>query len=359
MNPTARNYLRYTSWPIIAAMVALMVVGVTAIRISEKSTTDLAGFSQKQAIFAMAGLGVFVLMTLVPYVHLGRLSYAIFALTMLSLVGIFALHPIRGSHRWIPLGPIMVQPSEIAKFSVIIMLAWYLRYGSNYRRLLGLIVPFVLTLLPMALVLIEPDLGTALLFPPTLMFMLFIAGARLRHLAVILLLGLLLVFVPVLLPVDKAQLAQQRSWFSTRTLGPLKFYSLNDAPPSATRPAAPSDRPELPVAYCRVQLGQGSVYDLQPLALRVMMGTDQTAERYQRVYAWLNPDDERLARGKGYQPRSRARCSGPAARPGEATGTTTTRSSSFCPMTMTISSSAWSVASGACSGAWACSCCTA
>ena len=204
MNPTARNYLRYTSWPIIAAMVALMVVGVTAIRISEKSTTDLAGFSQKQAIFAMAGLGVFVLMTLVPYVHLGRLSYAIFALTMLSLVGIFALHPIRGSHRWIPLGPIMVQPSEIAKFSVIIMLAWYLRYGSNYRRLLGLIVPFVLTLLPMALVLIEPDLGTALLFPPTLMFMLFMAGARLRHLAVILLLGLLLVFVPVLLPVDKA-----------------------------------------------------------------------------------------------------------------------------------------------------------
>ncbi len=296
MNATIKNYLRYTSWPIIAAMLALMAIGVTAIRVSERADVDMAGFASKQVVFAVIGLGVFVLMTLVPYQRLGRLSYVLFALTMALLAGIFALPANRGSHRWISVGPIMVEPSEIAKFAMIMMLAWYLRYGDNYRRLLGLIVPFVLTLLPMGLILLEPDLGTALLFPPTLLFMLYVAGARLRHLVVILGMCLFLVFVPWLLPVGAAKFHEQRAGFVTRKLGPVTFYSVDASKPWRKRP-------EVPVAYCRFQWGKGPVYDLQPLSLRLMMGTDQTAERARRVAAWLRPDDERLQRDKGYQPR--------------------------------------------------------
>ena len=75
--------------------------------------------------------------------------------------------------------------------SLIIALAWYLRYRQSYRRLVGLIVPFVITLVPLGLILMEPDLGTALLLLPTLMVMLFLAGAKLRHLLVIAGLGAL------------------------------------------------------------------------------------------------------------------------------------------------------------------------
>ena len=296
MNSTLNNYFRYTSWPIIAAMITLMVIGITAIQVSERADVDMTGFASKQVVFSFIGLGVFVLMTLVPYQRLGRLSYALFALTMILLVGIFALPAIRGSHRWIPVGPIMVQPSEIAKFSMIIMLAWYLRYGDNYRRLLGLIVPFVLTMLPMALILLEPDLGTAMLFPPTLLFMLYVAGARMRHLIVILGMSVFLVIVPWLLPVDATAFQEQRARFRTSHLGPVTFYSVDTS-------VSWRKRPEVPVAYCRFQWGKGPIYDLQPLSLRLMMGTDQTAERARRVAAWLRPDDERLQRDKGYQPR--------------------------------------------------------
>ena len=50
------------------------------------------------------------------------------------------------------------------KLTYIIMLGWYLRYGDHYRRMRGLIVPFVLAFVPMGLILYEPDLGTALLY---------------------------------------------------------------------------------------------------------------------------------------------------------------------------------------------------
>jgi rod shape determining protein RodA len=73
----------------------------------------------------------------------------------------------------------------------ILALAWYLRYRSNYRSLSALIGPFALTLLPMVLILLEPDLGTVLLMMPILFTMLFVAGAKAKHLLIIILMALL------------------------------------------------------------------------------------------------------------------------------------------------------------------------
>ena len=81
----------------------------------------------------------------------------------------------------------MIQPSEFCKVAYILALAWYLRFRSNYRKFLGLIGPFALTLLAMALILLEPDLGTVILMMPILFSMLFVAGAKVKHLLIILL----------------------------------------------------------------------------------------------------------------------------------------------------------------------------
>jgi len=197
MLDTLRRYLRYTSWPIIAAMLALITVGVLAIGVSERADAHMKGFAQKQVVFAFVGVAVFVAATVVPYQVLGRLAYPLFALTLALLVLVLFLPAIRHSHRWIDLKVVLVQPSEIAKISFIILLAWYLRRGEHYRKLLGLAVPFVLTLVPMALILIEPDLGTALLLLPTLYIMLFMAGAKLRHLLGIVAVATMVVFLPV------------------------------------------------------------------------------------------------------------------------------------------------------------------
>jgi rod shape-determining protein RodA len=204
-------YLRRTRWPIVAAMAALMVLGVAAIRVSERSEPSLAGFASRQTRFAVVAAGAFAAATLIPFWKIGRAAYPLFAATLGLLVAVFFFEPVRDAHRWIDVGVFKIQPSELAKLSYIILLAWYLRNRESYRRLRGLIVPFVLTFVPLGLILKEPDLGTALLFLPTLFFMLFMAGARLRHLLGILAMAAVLVLLPLPSRLDASMDARERA----------------------------------------------------------------------------------------------------------------------------------------------------
>jgi len=183
-------------------MLALIAVGIMAISISEQSQQgDGLTRAHKQIIFACMGMLCFIGATVVPYHRLGPLAYVIFGVTLVLLVFVFIPTPLtvprNGARRWIGVSEFSIQPSEIAKLSFIILLAWYLRNTDNYRRLRGLAIPFVLTLIPMVLVLKEPDLGTSLLLLPTLFFMLFMAGAKLRHLLGIVAIAAVLIFIPL------------------------------------------------------------------------------------------------------------------------------------------------------------------
>ena len=156
----------------------------------------------RQAFYFVTGV-ILMLMTLIPsYRRIGQYSYWIYWLLIGLLVILLAdkygsryglnlplISPRNNSWRWIQLGPFSIQPSEFMKVAQILALAYYLRYRNSYRRWSGLIQPFLLTLLPMGLILKQPDLGTVLMFLPVLFMMLFVAGARLRHLATIVLLA--------------------------------------------------------------------------------------------------------------------------------------------------------------------------
>src|SRR5207249_3217566 len=105
---------------------------------------------------------------------------------------------LTGSRRWIGWGPITVQPSELAKVTVIFFLAtWFSRYEKTDRKLLlGFIIPLAIISLPAALVLGEVDLGTTALIGTTAFVVMFIAGTNslwLGGLALTGLCGLLLV----------------------------------------------------------------------------------------------------------------------------------------------------------------------
>ncbi len=257
-----RTYLRFPSWPIILAMLVLMGIGLMAISASERADPTMQGFATKQTVFAAVAVLAFVGITFVSYQVVGRFAYSLFAVTLAMLVLVLMLPAIRGSRRWIDLGVIALQPSELAKLSFIILLAWYLRMGDHYRKLLGLAVPFVLTFVPMGLVLIEPDLGTSLLFLPTLYVMLFMAGAKLRHL-----LGIVgLATVLLLLPVP---------------------HKLSEDMKSSER----LDREAL-AYWCDPNTGRA--VSAAPL---VKMKRHQVS----RIVGWLRQDQERVIQGTGYQ----------------------------------------------------------
>lgn len=113
-----------------------------------------------------------------------------------------------GSRAWIDLGFTDFQPSELAKIAVALVLASYLRYRTVHRKFLGLIIPGLMVFIPVGLITLQPDLGTAMLFIPVLFAVLLAAGARLRHLTIIVVLAALAApaAYPMLQPHQKARI---------------------------------------------------------------------------------------------------------------------------------------------------------
>ncbi len=178
------------AWVTLAAALALSVVGVTAIG------TGHAEHAAKQ--MQWLGLGLFVcgLCALPDPRVLASLTPVLLALAMGLLLLVVApgvprwLVPVRnGTTAWINLQLMMFQPCEAAKIATVLALARHLRLTEGHRSLAGLLWPFGLVLAPVLLILRQPDLGSAILFPPALLAML-LAGARLRHLAGVVGLGL-------------------------------------------------------------------------------------------------------------------------------------------------------------------------
>jgi cell division protein FtsW (lipid II flippase) len=196
---------------LLASAVALLAIGIATLYAvghpAEPTpvvrTAKFALYWKKQLVFAAVALVGFVAANLINYRRLGSISYWLYAFVLLLLAFLlisryllplpFAPASREGVHRWIVLHPKVpkIQPSEFCKVIYILALAWYLRYRSNYRSFTALVGPFALTILPMVLILLEPDLGTVLLMMPILFTMLFVAGAKVRHLLIIVLLAVL------------------------------------------------------------------------------------------------------------------------------------------------------------------------
>jgi len=189
-----------TNWPVLAAVAVLSAVGALSIWVADPQD------GLKQLIFLGVSFICMMLFQAVNYQKIGKWSWPFYIFSLLliiyTLVGqklgghLPFVHETKGAWAWINLGPFSLEPAELMKIAFIMVLARYLRFRSNYRTIAGLLGPFAVALVPVALILKQPDLGMASLFVPTLFIMLFVAGARIKHLLMIALLGVAM--VPVL-----------------------------------------------------------------------------------------------------------------------------------------------------------------
>jgi rod shape determining protein RodA len=178
-------------WSIVAAALVLMGLGWLGIARVEELTDGSGRFLHQQMAYSAVAVVVMLAMTAFNYRVLARFSYPLFLLSLVLLAVVYFRPSIYGVHRWIRFGAVGFQPSDLGKVAYILALARYLMYRDNYRRLRGLLVPLALTLVPVLLVLKEPDLGTALVFLPVFFAMLFAAGAKRFDLACVAMAGLL------------------------------------------------------------------------------------------------------------------------------------------------------------------------
>ncbi|HEX7896193.1 MAG TPA: FtsW/RodA/SpoVE family cell cycle protein [Planctomycetota bacterium] len=164
----------------------------------------------RQIVFLGAALALMGLAALPHYNLFRQLAWVFYAAGLVALVVLLLKgNRTRGAAGWFSLGPVNVQPAEFFKIALVFTLGRILMYGRAVQTWSGLALPVAATAVPAVLVLLQPDLGTTLLFVPTLFAMLYVAGARKRHLAImasVLLVAAPVVFFKVMKPYQQARL---------------------------------------------------------------------------------------------------------------------------------------------------------
>ncbi len=175
--PTGFGKVLAYNWALTLLIIAASAIGF--LMLFSVADGDIDRWAQPQMIRFALGLTLMTIMAFIPISTYRSLSFFayLFALALLVVVEFFG-ESSKGSQRWIDLGFMRLQPSEVMKIALVMVLALYYSWLDSKRvsKPLWVLPPLILTLIPMALVLRQPDLGTAMLLFAGAAVMMFMAG---------------------------------------------------------------------------------------------------------------------------------------------------------------------------------------
>ncbi|RMF07045.1 MAG: rod shape-determining protein RodA [Candidatus Neomarinimicrobiota bacterium] len=170
---------------VILAVLGLSLVGIIAL-ISIGLSQPGAWYQHsyvKQILFLLIAVSLAYLVYRLPVSRIHKYAYTFYGLGLVGVTMPYFFHRVAGTHRWISLGGIQVQPSELAKVFLVIALARFLSdHKPENLKFREIILSMILVAIPVGIVANQPDLGTALILFAPLFPMLFWAGARPYHL---------------------------------------------------------------------------------------------------------------------------------------------------------------------------------
>ena len=175
---------------LVLVTTALVLFGLVMVYSATSGSAALGnanplGFVERQTIYALVGVALLVVISRLELERIRALAPALVVTALVLCLGVLAVGPrINGARRWIDVGPLVFQPSELAKLAVVVWTAAYLSRHRPPRTLKELGRPIgLLVLLFALLVLVEPDLGTALTILLVVGAILLVSGTRLPLLA--------------------------------------------------------------------------------------------------------------------------------------------------------------------------------
>jgi len=192
------SYLKeYFDFRAFFICVTLVVIGLMLIYSATFDINNAANF-YRQALWAGIGFIVMLVTAFIPLRTIQRLSFMFYFTTLAILVVILAIgSTIKGSKSWFGIGGIGGQPSEFAKIATVLAFASYLsRTDVSISEIKHLVIALCIFVVPMFLILVEPDLGTSIVFFATLLPLLYWAGVSIFI--------LIAVLVPIIIGVGRA-----------------------------------------------------------------------------------------------------------------------------------------------------------
>ncbi len=200
----ARRNVPPFDWILVLATITVATIGVVMVYTATRGSLLAQGedprtFLKKQGLFVVLGFVTMVVVAVVDYRRLEQLATLAYWLIVLALLGVFVVgSSAQGAARWFSIGPLQLQPSEFAVLALILAVAAYCARrdadGLAWRDVFRLLI---MAGIPIVLVLLQPDLGTAIIMVIVLLVMLAVAGLPIRILVMLLVTTALVALVAI------------------------------------------------------------------------------------------------------------------------------------------------------------------
>ena len=203
MFKTIRSAFQEYDVNFLFAIIALVLIGIITIYATGFDPIEKvnSGLYKKQLLWFIIGVGCMFAISRMHYRLLGDYSLYIYIILLLFLLitTIFGAK-IRNTRAWINFGFFAIQPSEFMKLASILILAKYLELRQfDIKRLRELFIPFAIVGIPVLLIYLQPDFGTAMIYVPIFLTLLFLGGADIPQLISIVGIATIALFVPMML----------------------------------------------------------------------------------------------------------------------------------------------------------------
>jgi cell division protein FtsW len=171
---------------LVLVVIGLLMVFSSSAVMAQERYGSAYNFVSRQAVWALGGLVAMTMLMRIDYRRFNRpqVVFPAIGVTIVLLLAVFAMRNSHGAHRWIGIGGLSFQPSELAKPTLVLFLAWWLQSRMHaIEDVKGTILPAALpSLLFILLIVKEPDLGTALVCAAVTALMLYLAGMNFKYL---------------------------------------------------------------------------------------------------------------------------------------------------------------------------------
>lgn len=182
-----KNMLKNIEWTILICSILLVVIGCIALY----SATFEIGKQDfnKQVIWAIICIPVVIIVTIMDYEILAKISPFLFGVIIVLLIGVLFTTPINGARSWYNLGALSFQPGEAAKIITILFLSYIVskvqsKDRDNISNPLYILLFIGIVAIPASLIISQPDIGTAIPFVIALIFILFAGGIKKRYIII-------------------------------------------------------------------------------------------------------------------------------------------------------------------------------
>lgn len=187
-----KRFLRNVEWGILICSIILLVIGLIALF----SATQGDGYSEfkKQILWFVISIPIIVVVMIIDYNTIAKISPFFYGVFILLLIGVLFTKPVNGATSWYEITEnLKFQPSELAKIFIIMFIATVMvkiqkNNKNNINKISRLLLLLIIIGLPIVLIILQPDYGTAMAFIVSMCLMLFVSGINKKYIIVVFLL---------------------------------------------------------------------------------------------------------------------------------------------------------------------------